>query len=69
MSSDGSLTAPLASALAKGWGERLDSRSGTNGHELFIQFRDEEAPRWISYLDLAQHRRALLTAKRHLLNV
>lgn len=52
-------------ALAKGWGYVLDiRRDPIEGHQAFIQFANEEAPRWISYCDLARHRRSLVEVKR-----
>lgn len=55
----------MSDVLAMGWGQLLDTRRGDrSGLEAFIQFANEEAPRWLPYTELAAHRRALLTAKR-----
>lgn len=51
--------------LDKGWGYVLDiRRDPIEGHQALIQFANEEAPHWISYCELASHRRSLIEAKR-----
>lgn len=55
----------MSLVLAKGWGYVLDiRRDPVEGHQAFIQFANEEAPHWISYCELARHRRSLIQAKR-----
>lgn len=49
----------------RGWGYVMDiRRDPVEGHQALIQFANEEAPRWISYTDLARHRRQLIEFKR-----
>jgi hypothetical protein len=57
----------MSAPMAKGWGYLHEIRRTGAGLEALIQFNDEEAPRWISYPELAAHRRQLLTAKRQLI--
>lgn len=54
----------MVTSLASGWGYVIDIRC-THGQppEAFIQFANEEAPRWISYAELQHHRRRLLAAR------
>lgn len=53
--------------LDRGWGYLLDCRRAPSiGHEAFVQFANEEAPRWIPYAELTAHRRQLLDVKRQL---
>jgi hypothetical protein len=55
----------MSAAIDRGWGYVIDIQlDPVDGHQALIQFANEEAPRWISYCDLARHRRQLIEAKR-----
>jgi hypothetical protein len=55
----------MSAVLKRGWGYVVDIRlDPVDGHQALIQFANEEAPRWISYRELARHRRQLIDAKR-----
>lgn len=55
----------MSRVLAMGWGYVIDiRRDPVEGHQACVQFANEEAPRWVSYCDLAKHRRELINAKR-----
>ncbi len=56
----------MSTPLARGWGQLHDIRRTETGLQALIQFNDEEAPRWMPYAELADHRRELLHAKRQL---
>ena len=43
-----------------GWGLVSEYRRGKDGYDARVVFPNEEAPHWMPYRDLADHRRRLL---------
>ena len=52
----------MRSQKVPGWGLVSEYRRGKDGYDALVMFPDEEAPHWMPYRELADHRRRLLLA-------